>query len=107
MGSSQEQTNRGLPERMTIPMQGNGAMLMQNAQPARMIVVAYRIGYNTECPEQLWTLPAMYMQWMVFGATPGVRTVVTSDRYCPDAIRFWQRVTRSYVIQRVSAYRSA
>ena len=103
MGSTQEQTIRGLPDRLTIPMRGDGEMLMQEAEPVRMIVVAYRVGNKQNCPEPM---PAVYREWTVFGATPGMRIRVTSDRYCPDALRFWQRITRAYVIQRVHVYRS-
>ena len=71
-----------------------------------MVVQAYRVGYNEFCPEAIWTLPAVYRQWRVFGEVPGTRVRVVSDCYCPDATRFWQRITRAYVIQKVHVYKS-
>ena len=88
-GRGPEPTNRGLPDRLTIPMRGHGELWLQSAQPVEIVVTAYRVG-----------------DFFVFGTVVGSRYRVVSDRYCPDAIIFWQRITRTYVGQRVHVYRS-
>ena len=78
----------------------------QEAEPVGVVVQAYKVGYNEFCPVAIRDLPAVYRQWSVFGEVPGTKMRVMSDCYCPDALKFWQRITRTYVIQRVHVYRS-